>query len=169
MLSNTRKRTISVGPQSEADVREYIANREQKRRDSRTSASSAGRLLHRTQYEHPATTAFPSNMAVATPLSEAPTEDYLSPPPFSKNRSSHRLEVQPPSSRDLLTPPASDGGISGDEGREDEQQDRQMFSALERPRIRYDVEVITKLIVYAGIAWLAVEGNPIVFELLGLT
>lgn len=44
-----------------------------------------------------------------------------------------------------------------------------MFSALERPRIRYDVEVITKLIVYAGIAWLAVEGNPIVFELLGLT
>lgn len=43
-----------------------------------------------------------------------------------------------------------------------------MFSKLEKPRVRYDVEVITKLIVYAGIAWIAVEGAPILFETIGL-
>jgi dihydrosphingosine 1-phosphate phosphatase len=64
----------------------------------------------------------------------------------------------------LLTPPASDGGVSSDSGKEDEQKDRDMFSALEKPRIRYDVEVITKLVVYAGIAWWAIEGNPLWFR-----
>ena len=62
-----------------------------------------------------------------------------------------------------------------------------MFSAVEKPRTHYDVEVITKLVVYAGksyagiskqvahvsnfisgIAWLAVEGNLILFRWLGL-
>ena len=70
--------------------------------------------------------------------------------------------------------------------REYDREDREMFSKLEKPRVRYDVEVITKLIVYtgtismssprryivtyikSGIAWIAVEGNPILFELIGL-
>lgn len=34
--------------------------------------------------------------------------------------------------------------------REYEREDREMFSKLEKPRVRYDVEVITKLIVYTG-------------------
>jgi hypothetical protein len=50
---------------------------------------------------------------------------------------------------------------------------------IEEPRIRYDVEVVTKLIVYAGtscvdqanigIGWLSVDGLPIVFQALGLS
>ncbi|KAL7270717.1 Long-chain base-1-phosphate phosphatase [Rhizina undulata] len=51
---------------------------------------------------------------------------------------------------------------------EDEKAEAEMFSQIERPRVRYDVEVVTKLIVYSGIAWLAVEGNPILFEIIGL-
>lgn len=43
-----------------------------------------------------------------------------------------------------------------------------MFLKLQRPRVRYDVEVVTKLIVYAGIGWIAVEGGTMVFELIGL-
>jgi hypothetical protein len=87
--------------------------------------------------------------------------------------------------RNLLTPPASDAGAASDSGREDDKGDREMFSALEKPRTRYDVEVITKLVVYAGeclitgritlsnvgslgIAWVTVEGNPMLFEGLGL-
>lgn len=31
-----------------------------------------------------------------------------------------------------------------------EKDERDMFSRLEKPRVRYDVEVITKLIVYSG-------------------
>jgi dihydrosphingosine 1-phosphate phosphatase len=42
------------------------------------------------------------------------------------------------------------------------------FANVVKPRVRYDVEVVTKLIVYCGIGWLAVEINPIVFELVGL-
>lgn len=64
--------------------------------------------------------------------------------------------------------------------------EKEIFSMVEKPRVRYDVEVVTKLIVYAGIlechyphcttlltlikgiAWLSVEGNPLLFELIGL-
>lgn len=34
--------------------------------------------------------------------------------------------------------------------RQDEREEKEMFSKLEKPRVRYDVEVVTKLIVYAG-------------------
>lgn len=51
---------------------------------------------------------------------------------------------------------------------ETEEEDRQIFLRLEKPRVRYDVEVVTKLIVYAGIGWWAAAGNPVLFELCGL-
>lgn len=147
MLSNTRKRTISVGPQSEADVREFIANREQKRRESLSSATGswkAGNGLH-------------------VPFSETP-DGFLSP---SSQQPSRRNTTNPPekadiSEKEVFTPSRSDSG------REEEVQDRNMFSALEKPRIRYDAEVITKVVVYAGIGWLAVEGDPVLFRWLGL-
>lgn len=30
--------------------------------------------------------------------------------------------------------------------------DRKLFSVLQKPRVRYDVEVVTKLIVYSGLS-----------------
>ena len=88
-----------------------------------------------------------------------------------------------------LTPGTSSGASSrrpSSERRRDEREEREMFSKLEKPRVRYDVEVITKIIVYtgtfgisslvmpirlihvAGIAWIAVEGAPLLFETIGL-
>lgn len=88
-----------------------------------------------------------------------------------------------------LTPGTTSGASSrrpSSERRQDEREEREMFSKLEKPRVRYDVEVITKLIVYtgifgtlsmatmmwlinaAGIGWIAVEGAPILFETIGL-
>lgn len=88
-----------------------------------------------------------------------------------------------------LTPGTASGASSrrpSSERRQDEREEREMFSKLEKPRVRYDVEVITKLIVYTGrfdipslamltwlinakgIAWIAVEGAPILFETIGL-
>ncbi|KAL9594828.1 MAG: hypothetical protein Q9179_005224 [Wetmoreana sp. 5 TL-2023] len=52
--------------------------------------------------------------------------------------------------------------------RQYEREEKELFSMVEKPRVRYDVEVVTKLIVYTGIAWLAVEGNPLLFQLVGL-
>ncbi|KAF3908063.1 hypothetical protein ABW21_db0204233 [Orbilia brochopaga] len=63
-------------------------------------------------------------------------------------------------------------GTSQEEGAQTaeayEKQEREMLSRIEKPRVRYDVEVVTKLLVYSGIAWWAVEGAPILFELVGL-
>jgi hypothetical protein len=145
MLSNTRKRTVSVGPQSEADVREYIANREQKRRESLSAAtgSSPHSRFSETADGH------------LSPMSLQPARQN------QHNHSSASLQVNL-TGKGVQTPSQSDSG------REDEVQDRNMFSALEKPRIRYDVEVITKVVVYAGIGWLAVEGDPILFAWLGL-
>lgn len=88
-----------------------------------------------------------------------------------------------------LTPGTASGASSrrpSSERRQDEREEREMFSKLEKPRVRYDVEVITKLIVYAGtsgisslvvliwlinaagIGWIAVEGGPLLFETIGL-
>ena len=36
------------------------------------------------------------------------------------------------------------------ERRRQEKEERELFSKLEKPRVRYDVEVVTKLIVYTG-------------------
>ncbi|EWC47973.1 hypothetical protein DRE_02855 [Drechslerella stenobrocha 248] len=67
----------------------------------------------------------------------------------------------------------SGGGptLQSDEARVEEaykQQEKEMLSRIEKPRVRYDVEVVTKLLVYSGIAWWSVEGIPILFELVGL-
>ncbi|OLL27081.1 Dihydrosphingosine 1-phosphate phosphatase [Neolecta irregularis DAH-3] len=42
------------------------------------------------------------------------------------------------------------------------------YQAIEEPRVRYDVEVITKIIVYSGIGWLVNDQIPILFKVLGL-
>ena len=40
--------------------------------------------------------------------------------------------------------------------KEEEESDRsELFANVQKPRVRYDVEVVTKLIVYTGIAWFA--------------
>lgn len=155
MLSNLRhprKRGISVGPQSEADAREFIANRERKRRESRSSADgndsrpqlikpSGGSLeLESTKQKRREDEL--DSFGVATPLATPGQKgDLLRPNPFN---------ALP------LTPPASDSGNGSDMGREDKEdredaeQDHQMFLALAKPRVRYDVEVVTKLVIYAG-------------------
>jgi len=37
-----------------------------------------------------------------------------------------------------------------DDFEDEEQEAREIFLRLERPRVRYDVEVITKLVIYSG-------------------
>ena len=143
MLSSIRrrKRTVSVGPQSEADARELIATQEQQRREGRP----AGPPTLSPPDMHPSQ----SLRWVDERISDQATD---SPPSSATDENCDNnlfLKTSPPSNS-LLTPPPSDAGASSDSGRDDDRKDRVMFSILEKPRIRYDVEVITKLIVYAG-------------------
>jgi hypothetical protein len=139
-----RARSDSVGPQSAADAYETLAYREKRRRESHVS-SPAPRDVDK--YEKEMGTGYIDMKAVA--------------------RGNHDLE--------------------GDEEQSEGEEEREVFRRIEpfKPRVRYDVEVVTKLVVYAGkycsfdsactgtdvragIAWWAVEGTPIIFELVGL-
>jgi hypothetical protein len=179
-----RKRTVSIGPQSEADAREHIANREQVRRETRAANSSRSRSPKR-DLQVPIT----EGSVLMTPDEPPTASSYLSVRP---NAAGGSLKTTLQANRaNVLTPPPSEASASSDEQREEEQADRKMLAAVEKPRVRYDVEVITKLVVYAGefhtlrqklhcrrlmvsplfstgIAWISLEGSPMIFPKLGL-
>lgn len=154
LSSLRRRRAISIGPQSEADAYETLAYRDKRRRDSLTANAS------------------PSPTKASSPeRGFFGPEDATSETGNRKRSSSLEMfRAQMGTGVDGLSPqPLESPSGDGTPGREvDELQERQLFSSIQRPRVRYDVEVITKLIVYLGIAWWSVEGNPILFEHIGL-
>jgi len=105
-LGHPRRRTISIGPQSKADVYEAIAVRQRKRRDSE-----------------------------AVEQQDAADTDVTR----------HALN-----GKDELPPITRQETATAVQDEEDEEEDRLLFQKLQVPRVRYDVEVVTKLIVYAG-------------------
>ena len=148
-----RSRSISVGPQSEADAYEILAFRQQRRRESlsslmRTSASDSyrrrGNSLGSGTFRHSTTetdkTSGPSSTCLETsigprkrPQNGLLVSGALSVPGSSAEEKSTTMIRSPSQIR-----------------RQDEKEDKELFSHLEVPRVRYDVEVITKLIVYSG-------------------
>ncbi|KAH7115953.1 sphingosine-1-phosphate phosphohydrolase-like protein [Dendryphion nanum] len=170
-LAHPRKRSVSVGPQSAADAYETLAYRNRRRRESLNSADGTlpEDLAWSPGIQKKASIEFklPSTSDQATLGS-----DLLPTPIASRVHSYEKMmgtgEIQMVS----VTPPDSDGDFAGDglqTPAEAANEKRQIFMSLMKPRVRYDVEVITKLIIYTGIAWLAVEGNPLLFELFGLS
>ncbi|KAK8163495.1 PAP2 superfamily-domain-containing protein [Phyllosticta citribraziliensis] len=168
-LRHPRKRAVSVGPQSMADAYETLAYRHQRRRESMDAEANGA------QQSSPGHAA-----AVSTSSSTLgkPAGVNLLPTPMSSrvhsyeqmmgaaNHDSQNPSPSPPPSRHGAGTP---NDVAEDKGEGDEDmEDREIFSKLERPRVRYDVEVVTKLIVYTGIGWFAAEGNPLLFELFGL-
>jgi len=151
-LSHPRKRTVSIGPQSQADVYEAIAVRQRNRRAS----EAAEQKLY----------AFVRTRHADIQDNGVPSEDG--------STSNMTVEESQPTTTALV----------GSDGEEDEE----LFRRLQVPRVRYDVEVITRLVVYfgrssgnsgtvsfmlmamvqTGIAWFSTEFNPILFEHVGL-
>lgn len=154
----TRGRAVSVGPQSAADAYETLAYRERRRRESVGSEEgggsrgvksrrSLGELRENGRYVagggsglgaeggHGHATAsgvqqngmlkeFESQMGTGTVVVSSP----------SPERETGEGEAEP----DIYV------------GQQDELGAQEMFSRLVKPRVRYDVEVVTKLVVYAG-------------------
>ncbi|CAI6273299.1 unnamed protein product [Periconia digitata] len=165
-LAHPRKRSVSVGPQSAADAYETLAYRNRRRRESINSAD--GIVPEVAEIDHSDTTRRSSARSEERPLGVG-----LLPTPIASRVHSHEQMMGTGSSttRLVFTPPDSETDFAGEAVQtpaEAENEKRELFRKLMIPRVRYDVEVVTKLIVYAGIAWLAVEGNPILFELVGL-
>ncbi|OJJ80423.1 PAP2 domain protein [Aspergillus glaucus CBS 516.65] len=161
-ISQARRRAVSVGPQSEADAYETLAYREKRRRESRSGGNRPSPVLEEADSRHGVSAAVdgrqPSLARRATKLNDyenmmgTGTPRYNS--PHDPGTDGDRTDRSSPP---VPFPPY-----------EEPPDEAEMFRQIKRPRVRYDVEVITKLIVYSGIAALAVEGAPLVFELVGL-
>ncbi|KAF2739011.1 hypothetical protein EJ04DRAFT_509170 [Polyplosphaeria fusca] len=162
-LAHPRKRSVSVGPQSAADAYETLAYRNRRRRESISSLDGA---VPEEASWSPIAKGNEANSSGQVPLGA----DLL-PTPIASRVHSYEHMMGSGGTTAPITPPMTAMDLPGDlvqSPLEAENEKRQIFMLLTKPRVRYDVEVVTKLIVYAGIAWLAVEGNPILFELCGL-
>lgn len=154
LKSLRRRRAISIGPQSEADAYETLAYREKRRRDSLNVNGSPS----------PAKNSSPERNYFNSETSES-----TGPGNRKRSNSLEQFRAQMGSGADGLSPhPLSSPEEEKAEQDVDDLQERQLFSSIQRPRVRYDVEVVTKLIVYSGIGWWSVEGNPIIFKHIGL-
>jgi hypothetical protein len=167
-----RVRSVSVGPQSAADAYETLAYREKRRRDSLTLSSNeleAGSPLVRSP-----TSPAASNVSFPWPKNNDDKDGFvsqvsgisasmavtvagnLSTPPQSRIGSYEQMMGQ---GHVIITPSTPPGDATDDNqdndvdiimGQQNELGEREMFSRLEKPRVRYDVEVVTKLVVYTG-------------------
>lgn len=170
-LAHPRKRSVSVGPQSAADAYETLAYRNRRRRESMNSAD--GTLPEDLAWSPVAKKTSMNDLKLPLNTSDETTlgTDLLPTPMASRIHSYEQMMGTGQVEMTTISPPDSDGGFAGDalqSPAEAENEKREIFMSLMKPRVRYDVEVVTKLIVYTGIAWLAVEGNPLLFEFLGL-
>lgn len=163
-----RGRSVSVGPQSAADAYETLAYREKRRRDSLTSPLVEGSPGFRSQspptkindrYSVPKSDdkdgAVSQVSGISTALGAAATGG-LPTPAQSRIGSYEQMMGQGRVLHGPTTPPseladdsqAEDAVVDVDD--QNELGEKEMFSQLEKPRVRYDVEVVTKLVVYSG-------------------
>ncbi|KAI1106511.1 PAP2-domain-containing protein [Jackrogersella minutella] len=168
-----RGRSVSVGPQSAADAYETLAYRERRRRESVSveGGESQGGLRNRSSVqdirEHSLRQEeqIEENTAVSSSTSRGAKNSKLS--EFEKMMGEGTVVVSPV---EVTTGDAD--GVDGDAepdvyiGQQDELGEHEVFSKLVKPRVRYDVEVVTKLVVYCGIGWLAVEIIPVLYEVI---
>ena len=121
-----RARSDSVGPQSAADAYETLAYREKRRRESTHDAAAAAAGACN-KYERE--------------MGTTPTDLFNN----SSNNSGNNSNTSNNSS-------SSNGGSNSGGEEEEEKERREVFRRIEpfKPRVRYDVEVVTKLVVYAG-------------------
>jgi len=172
-VRHPRRRAVSIGPQSEADAYETLAYREQRRRES--TSSDRARSPSEQRQASPASSLQNSDnfQSIPTP-NDKPSPKSGTKRPLELGEYEHAMATGNPL-RGADTGPMgarsgnADNAINALEYARDERDEHAMFSMITRPRVRYDVEVVTKLIVYSGIAWLSVEGNPILFNILGLS
>lgn len=116
----TRGRSVSIGPQSAADVYEALAYRERKRRESIGSNKSFNE-----ENQSGKSALATGTQAAGRGLSPGGTHEMTK--------------------TELLTADVTD--ISPQDAAIEE---KQFFAMITKPRVRYDIEVVTKLIVYAG-------------------
>ena len=156
-LAHPRKRSVSVGPQSAADAYETLAYRNRRRRESVNSLD--GTVPEDSAWIPGSAVLDTPNIEKGEPLLGA---GLLPTPMASRVHSYEQMmgtgEVHV-NEKNTSTPPRSDTDVAGDvhtltqSPTEEENEKREIFMKLTTPRVRYDVEVVTKLIVYTGMLY----------------
>jgi hypothetical protein len=158
-LAHPRKRSVSVGPQSAADAYETLHYRNRKRRES-VGSLDGGVPEEGIWLPSPRLQSKPQTPALEKAEPQMLGASLLPTPMQSRVHSYVQMmgmgQGQVPQNN--ATPPDSDTDGSGDTlqhskaltDEENETEKRELFMKLMTPRVRYDVEVVTKLIVYSG-------------------
>jgi hypothetical protein len=160
-----RGRAVSVGPQSAADAYETLAYREKRRRDSLTNSDggmtgasprSSSRSNDYFSVETDSTEKRGStgqSSGISGSLSVKPSGD-LPTPAQSRIGSFEQMMGQGHVVFTPSTPPAIADEYDEDPvievAQHTEMNETELWSKVQKPRVRYDVEVVTKLVVYTG-------------------
>lgn len=129
-IRHPRRRAISIGPQSEADAYETLAYREKRRRESLSGGSR----------ESPVDTDSKPNGPHVLSRKTSKLDQYED--MMGRGSPSSAVEDDTKIPRSSPLPPPEYNTSRTDE--------KEVFSQIKKPRVRYDVEVVTKLVVYAG-------------------
>ncbi|KEZ46091.1 PAP2 superfamily protein [Scedosporium apiospermum] len=148
---NSRGRSVSVGPQSAADAYETLAYRERRRRES---IGSNGSLR--------------SKSSLTDLKEKSGGHEEVNKVHETRQSLLKQYESMMGEGEVLVSRTGENGKVDVYAARGDGLDETEMFSRLVRPRVRYDVEVVTKLVVYAGIGWLSTSIIPVILELIGL-
>ena len=146
-----RNRSISIGPQSAADAYETLAFRQKWRRESHSAGAGSPLRFNQRFPKDPEQPlrgdyAIKPNGSYFTGDLHTTVASERDQPYTTLNDTRSQLPV---GLIDLPQPTAGVRSPSQDR-RQNEKDEKEIFSMLEKPRVRYDVEVITKLIVYSG-------------------
>jgi hypothetical protein len=164
-----RGRSVSVGPQSAADAYETLAYREKRRRDSLTNTNELEAATNRSPNLPAQQKDYFSNVPNSVDQDGAVSQvsgisallgvtgaGNLPTPSQSRVGSYEQMMGQ---GHVLYTPAMPPAGLLDEKqngngdifvGQQNDLEEKEMFSRLEKPRVRYDVEVVTKLVVYTG-------------------
>jgi hypothetical protein len=159
-LAHPRKRSVSVGPQSAADAYETLHYRNRRRRES-VGSLDGGVPEEETWSPSPRLQSKPQTPALEKAEPQLLGASLL-PTPMQSQVYSYQREMGTGQvcvpEKNATTPPESnmtgaDNTIQLSQALTDEENEtekRELFMKLMKPRVRYDVEVVTKLIVYSG-------------------
>lgn len=146
-----QSRSVSIGPQSAADAYETLNFRAKRRRESISPVAEkiiCSKDVNKHTSEHGIST---TNNSESRPiiLGVLPTAVASNLNLYQYFADSKPAKFNPPIPVGVSGPAASNRKLSEDR-KQYEKEDREMFSKLEKPRVRYDVEVVAKLVVYCG-------------------
>jgi membrane-associated phospholipid phosphatase len=160
-----RGRAVSVGPQSAADAYETLAYREKRRRDSLTNSDGGMSGPFPRSSSRPngfssqdiETAEKKGSIGQSSGISASLSPNSLGDLPTlvqSRVGSFEQMMGQGHVLITTATPPTIDDENDDDPtievAQQTEMNETELWSKVEKPRVRYDVEVVTKLVIYAG-------------------